>query len=108
MPATAALKAWTLLTALEELKGFEEQQGDRGRADRPIRAIFAGRTGSICARPRPNMPTAIPTVLVVGGGQAGLSIAARLKQLQVDTLIVDRESADRRQLAQALSRADAA
>ena len=29
-------------------------------------------------------------VLVVGGGQAGLSIAARLKQLNVDTLIVDR------------------
>ncbi|WP_163363787.1 NAD(P)-binding protein, partial [Enterobacter cloacae] len=31
-----------------------------------------------------------PTVLVVGGGQAGLAIAARLKQLQIDTLIVDR------------------
>ena len=30
-------------------------------------------------------------MLVVGGGQAGLSIAARLEQLQVDTLIVDRE-----------------
>ena len=33
-----------------------------------------------------------PAVLVVGGGQAGLSIAARLKQLQIDTLIVDREA----------------
>ncbi len=32
-----------------------------------------------------------PTVLVIGGGQSGLCIAARLKQLQVDTLIVDRE-----------------
>ena len=32
-----------------------------------------------------------PAVLVVGGGQAGLSSAARLAQLQVDTLIVDRE-----------------
>ena len=31
-----------------------------------------------------------PDVLVVGGGQAGLSIAARLGQLNVDTLIVDR------------------
>ena len=37
------------------------------------------------------MPIAIPTVLVIGGGQSGLSIAARLKQLNVDTLIVDRE-----------------
>ena len=34
-----------------------------------------------------------PTVLVVGGGQAGLSIAARLKQLGVDTLVVDASSA---------------
>ena len=32
-----------------------------------------------------------PTVLVIGGGQSGLCIAARLKQLNVDTLIVDRE-----------------
>ena len=31
-----------------------------------------------------------PAVVVVGGGQAGLSIAARLKALGVDTLIVDR------------------
>ncbi len=31
-----------------------------------------------------------PAVLVIGGGQSGLCIAARLKQLQVDTLIVDR------------------
>ena len=30
-------------------------------------------------------------MLVIGGGQSGLSIAARLKQLNVDTLIVDRE-----------------
>src|SRR5207244_2705037 len=32
-----------------------------------------------------------PTALVVGGGQGGLSIAARLAALGVDTLIVDRE-----------------
>ena len=31
-------------------------------------------------------------MLVVGGGQAGLSIAARLTQLQIDTLVVDREA----------------
>ena len=33
-----------------------------------------------------------PAVLVVGGGQAGLCIAARLQQLGVDTLIVDRHA----------------
>ena len=31
-----------------------------------------------------------PTVLVVGCGQAGLSIASRLKQLNIDTLIIDK------------------
>ncbi len=31
-----------------------------------------------------------PTVLVVGSGQAGLSIASRLKQLEIDTLIIDK------------------
>ena len=31
-----------------------------------------------------------PTVLVVGSGQAGLSIAARLKQLNIDTLMIDK------------------
>lgn len=86
------LKAWTLLTALDELKGFEEQQGDtrpRGQAysrdfrepnwlDRRQEAVrYANRE---------------PDVLVVGGGQAGLAIAARLKQLKIDTLIVDREA----------------
>ena len=56
------LKAWTLLTALDELKGFEEHARDRrGRAANPIRAIFAGPTGSTCARRPPHMPTAIPT-----------------------------------------------
>ena len=50
------LKAWTLLTALEELKGFEEQLN---RAGRPIRATFADRTGSICATPHATTPTAI-------------------------------------------------
>src|SRR6266850_2589545 len=62
-----APKGWTLLTALDELKGHEE------------------RVGRL-----PRYADLDPAVLVVGGGQAGLSIAARLGQLQVDTLIVDR------------------
>ena len=52
------LKAWTLLTALDELKGFEEQLGVDARAATPIRAISAARTGSTCATHRPPMPTA--------------------------------------------------
>ncbi len=85
------LNAWTLLTALEELKGFEESVGSARPRGQSYSRDFRGpnwldqRRGSVAYADRD------PTVLVVGGGQAGLSIAARLKQLSVDTLIVDRE-----------------
>ena len=86
-------KAWTLLTALEELKGFEEEQGSDAAART---GLFARFPRAELARPSARRATDYadrdPTVLVVGGGQAGLSIAARLKQLKVDTLIVDREA----------------
>ena len=84
------LKAWTLLTALEELKGFEEQLGVTRPRGQSYSRDFRGpnwldqRTASTAYADRD------PIVLVVGGGQAGLAIAARLKQLQVDTLIIER------------------
>ena len=84
------LKAWTLLTALDEIKGHEERLG----ASRPSGAAYArdfrgpnwldARTAAAAYTERD------PAVLVVGAGQAGLSAAARLGQMQVDTLIVDR------------------
>ena len=52
------LKAWTLLTALEELKDSRNSSELRGPAARPIRAIFAVPTGSTCARQQTSMPTA--------------------------------------------------
>jgi cation diffusion facilitator CzcD-associated flavoprotein CzcO len=85
------LKAWTLLTALDELKGFEEQLGAARPRGQSYSRDFRGpnwldqRKTSIAYADRD------PVVLVVGGGQAGLAIAARLKQLSIDTLIVDRE-----------------
>ncbi len=84
------LKAWTLLTALDELKGFEEPLGS-ARPRGPI--LLARFSRAQLARPAKAAAAYAdrdPVVLVVGGGQAGLSIAARCKQLQIDTLIVDR------------------
>lgn len=77
-------KAWTLLTALGELSGqapvalpdYSREFGGENWLDKRNRArAYADHD---------------PAVLVVGGGQAGLSIAARLGQMGVDTLIVDR------------------
>ncbi|HEX2365664.1 MAG TPA: NAD(P)/FAD-dependent oxidoreductase [Bradyrhizobium sp.] len=85
-------KAWTLLTALEELKGFEEEQGSTRPRGQAYSRDFRGPNWLDLRKASAEYADRDPTVLVVGGGQAGLSIAARLKQLRVDTLIVDREA----------------
>src|SRR4030088_470457 len=86
------LKAWTLLTALDELKGFEEQQGKSRPRGQSYSRDFRGPNWLHLRKAAAQNADRDPDGLVVGGGQAGLSIAARLKQLQIDTLIVDREA----------------
>src|SRR5713226_10730105 len=86
------LKAWTLLTALEELKGFEEQLGIARPRGQAYSRDFRGPNWLDLRKASSEYTDRDPTVLVIGGGQSGLCIAARLKQLQVDTLIVDREA----------------
>ena len=85
------LKAWTLLTALDEIKGFEEQVGKSRPKGTSYSRDFRGPNWLDLRRSAAEYIERDPVVLVVGGGQAGLSIAARLRQLQIDTLIVDRE-----------------
>jgi cation diffusion facilitator CzcD-associated flavoprotein CzcO len=87
-----ALKAWTLLTALDELKGFEEQLGTARPRGEAYSRDFRGPNWLDLRKSAAQYTDHDPVVLVVGGGQAGLSIAARCKQLNLDTLIVDREA----------------
>ena len=86
VPEGDTYKCWTLLTAADELKGFEERKPTGEAYSRDFRGPnwLDLRKQSIAYAGRD------PTVLVVGGGHAGLCIAARLKQLGIDTLIVDR------------------
>jgi hypothetical protein len=84
------LKAWTLLTALQELKGFEEQLGAARPRGNAYSRDFRGPNWLDLRKTSNDYADRDPTVLVIGGGQSGLCIAARLKQLNVDTLIVDR------------------
>ena len=86
------LKAWTLLTALQELKGFEEQIGAARPRGSAYSRDFRGPNWLDLRKAAAEYADHDPAVLVIGGGQSGLCIAARLKQLQVDTLIVDREA----------------
>ncbi len=85
------LKAWTLLTTLEEIKGCEEHIGRARPRGLSYSRDFRGPNWLDLRKSAATYADRDPVVLVVGGGQAGLSIAARLTQLQVDTLIVDRE-----------------
>lgn len=85
------LKAWTLLTELGELRGFEEQLGVNRPRGNAYSRDFRGPNWLDLRQASAEYADRDPTVLVIGGGQSGLSIAARLKQLNVDTLIVDRE-----------------
>jgi cation diffusion facilitator CzcD-associated flavoprotein CzcO len=86
------LKAWTLLTALDELKGFEEQLGTARPRGEAYSRDFRGPNWLDLRKSATEYADRDPVVLVVGGGQAGLSIAARCKQFNLDTLIVDREA----------------
>ncbi len=85
-------KAYTLLTALRELKGFEEQRD----ADRPFgveHGAIPNRVTWLAARQREQAELGTstqPFVLVVGGGQGGIGLGARLRQLNVPTIVIER------------------
>ena len=80
------VRALTLLTTLQELRGVPELH--RGRGDHAGR--FGGPNWLDRRRAAVRFADVDPTVLVVGGGQAGIAAAARLGQLGVPTLVVDR------------------
>lgn len=86
--ADAPERAIQLMTSLMELKGFEERIDER----RPIGSYrnFGGANWKELREAAQAYSDREPTVLVVGGGQAGLSLAATLGRIGVDTLVVDR------------------
>ena len=67
--------------------------GRQGAADRasPIRATSAGPTGSTCASPPPNTPTAIRPCWWSAAARPGSRSPRGSRNCGVDTLIVDRE-----------------
>lgn len=88
VPDGGALRAWTLVTNLQELRGHEEWKN--ARAVVSDTRTFGGENWLDRLNKQRAYEDREPAVIVVGGGQAGLSIAARLRALDIDTLIVDR------------------
>jgi cation diffusion facilitator CzcD-associated flavoprotein CzcO len=87
---STAPKAWTLLTALGQLNGHEEHVGERRPSGLSYSRGFGGENWLDQRRAAQSYVDREPDVLIIGGGQAGLGVAARLRQLDVDALIVDR------------------
>ncbi len=85
-------RIWTLLTALQELKGFEEPRGKR----RPMGAEHgAQKNRSSWAERRAEEEASLgyttqPYVVIIGGGQGGIALGARLRQLGVPALVLDK------------------
>ncbi len=87
-------RIWTLLTTAVELKGHEEPLGFH----RPLGAKHGA------AKHRPTWKedreeeartlgyTAQPYVVIVGGGQGGIGLGARLRMLGVPTIIVEKNA----------------
>ena len=85
-------KAWTLLTTLEELKGYEEpRKGNRPKGVQ--HGAFKERVTWKEARTAEADELGYgtqPYVLVIGGGQGGIGLGSRLRQLGVPALVIDK------------------
>ncbi|MDC1280943.1 NAD(P)/FAD-dependent oxidoreductase, partial [bacterium] len=78
------LKAWSLLTALDELNTKETNNKNLYEYNIKGPNWLDLRNEDKLYKDRD------PEVIIVGCGQAGLSIASRLKQQNIDTLVIDK------------------
>ncbi|MGI5473055.1 NAD(P)-binding domain-containing protein [Streptomyces sp. CA-132043] len=84
--------AWTLLTSLRELKDFPEPRGDL-RPKGTLHGAIAQRRSWAEERDLEQDQLGYgrqPYVVVIGGGQGGIALGARLRQLGVPALVVER------------------
>src|SRR5246127_4739768 len=85
---------WTLLTTMVELKGYEEKAG----FTRPLGARHGVNPGAKTWKELRDEETeqlghkSQPYVLIIGGGQGGIALGPRLRQLGVPTVIVEKNA----------------
>lgn len=85
-------KCWTLLTTMTELKGFEEKSGAT-RMSGVQHGVVRNRQTWLERKTREEAElghATQPYCVIIGGGQGGIVLAARLKRLEVPTLIIEK------------------
>ena len=85
-------KCWTLLTTMTELKGFEEAKGatrERG----VVHGADPSRKTWLERRAQEEAELGIktqPYCVIIGGGQGGIGLGARMRRLGIPTIIVEK------------------
>ncbi|KAJ7078780.1 FAD/NAD-P-binding domain-containing protein [Mycena epipterygia] len=82
----AEWKAVTVFMTLWDINGHEElgaEEGTYGGHTIPWEDVDAERRQAVESNPH---------VLIIGGGQTGLNVAARFRQMQIPTLVIERNS----------------
>ena len=83
---------WTFLTSMVELKGHEEPMG----MERPLGAKHGAGKGRLTWKEEREKEAADlgystqPYTVIIGGGQGGIALGARLRQLGVPTIIIEK------------------
>mmetsp|Transcript_4508 Transcript_4508/g.13371 ORF Transcript_4508/g.13371 Transcript_4508/m.13371 type:complete len:606 (-) Transcript_4508:312-2129(-) len=83
---------WTLLTAAQVLRGHEEASGQRrpwGHVPQPIRNRPSWAEERAQAQAQMGVSRQ-PFVVIIGGGQSGMALAARLKRLEVPAVVLEK------------------
>lgn len=76
-------KCWTLMTTAKALKGYEEKKCEIGQKE-ILDWKKTRKTPALISQ------TNHPYCIIIGGGQCGIALGARLKQLNVPTIILDK------------------
>ncbi len=85
-------KCWRLLTTMVELKGHEERKGPR-RVMGAEHGVAKNRKSWLQLKQEEETRlghSKQPYCLIIGGGQGGIALGARLKRLGVPTIIVEK------------------
>ena len=83
---------WTLLTTAQQIKGHEEHKGPTRDAG-VSHGAFRGRETYSERRAREAAELGYkeqPYVVIIGGGQGGIALGARLRRLDVPTIIIEK------------------